>query len=397
MTIRVARGLAQKWRPDAFAGVLFQSHVVRTLTKAIESNRISPCYLFVGGRGLGKTSTARVFAKALNCEKGPTPTPCGACARCEEIANGASLDVVEIDAASHGKVEDARVLIENARLVPVASRYKVYILDEAHMLTNAAWNALLKTLEEPPPHCVFILATTEGEKVLETIRSRSIRFDFRPVGEEALAGHLAEVAKKEKVAIEPEALLLLARRAEGSVRDGLVGLDQARMALGEKISATDVADLFGMVPAERIQALRAALASGDPGRAHAELERLLAEGRDLLACARDLLESFRADLLLEAQGKSVPIGGERLLSSMEALIDFYDHAKILPDLPLALEVAFARICGLAKERESLEKILFSLERIVPKTAGAATQAPPAPRVSAVATISAKFPGAREIR
>lgn len=396
---RAMRSLAQKWRPGRFEEVLFESHVVRTLSKALADNRIAPCYLFVGGRGLGKTSTARILAKGLNCEKGPTPDPCGKCVSCREIAAGSSLDVLEIDAASHGKVEDARELIERARLVPVGSRYKVYILDEAHMLTQAAWNALLKTLEEPPPHCVFVLATTEGEKVPETIRSRSIRFDFRPVSAEALAEYLAEVARREGMEVEPEAISLLARRAEGAVRDGLVALDQARTAIGDSITAEDVADLFGLVPSERIERLRQALASGDARRVHDELEGLIAEGRDLALVARDLLESFRRDLLREAAGEEVPIGGARLIGAMEALIDFFDKARVLPDLALALEASLARIVLLAREKAPLEKILYHLARLDPEGEAASGGARPegaqgAPRGAGVTAV---FPGARRVR
>src|SRR6059036_815501 len=218
---------ARKYRPQTFDDLVGQAHVSRTLKNAVAQNRLAHAYLFVGPRGIGKTSTARILAKSLNCLKGPTVTPCGQCDNCREIAGGNSLDVIEIDGASNNSVEDVRQLRENVRYAPAKGRYKIYLIDEVHMLSSAAFNALLKTLEEPPEHVKFIFATTEPQKVLPTILSRCQRFDLRRVEAKTLTQHFAAIAAKEGVAIEPTAAALVARAADGSVRDGLSLLDQA--------------------------------------------------------------------------------------------------------------------------------------------------------------------------
>ncbi|MGH2730715.1 MAG: DNA polymerase III subunit gamma/tau, partial [Actinomycetota bacterium] len=213
--------LYRKYRPQTFEEILGQEHVARTLANAILEDRVAHAYLFTGPRGTGKTSTARILAKALNCDKGPTPTPCGKCHSCVAIADGSSLDVIEMDAASHSKVDETREILAGVPLATAGGRRKVYVIDEVHMLSAQAFNALLKTLEEPPPHVVFILATTEAHKVLPTIVSRTQRFDFRRVPTDIIEGHLASIAKAEQTDIDEGALASIARYADGSVRDAL--------------------------------------------------------------------------------------------------------------------------------------------------------------------------------
>ena len=239
--------LARKYRPQRFDDLAGQEHVARTLTNAIELGRVHHAFLFTGARGIGKTSAARILAKALCCEKGPTANPCGECAICQSIASGQSVDVLEIDGASNTGVDDVRTLREGVRYLPAEARKKVYIIDEVHMLSTSAFNALLKTLEEPPPHVVFIFATTESHKIPATILSRCQRYDFKLLSTSALATHLSQILVKENIECEPEAVRLLAREAAGSVRDGLSLLDQVLAYVGkDKITRERVAEVLGV-------------------------------------------------------------------------------------------------------------------------------------------------------
>src|SRR5712691_3667306 len=232
--------IARKWRPQTFADVVGQQHVTRTLSNAIQSGRVAHAYIFSGARGVGKTTTARILAKALNCVKGPAAEPCNACDSCREIGLGNSLDVIEIDAASNRGIDQIRELREMVRYAPAGGRYKVVILDEAHMLTDEASNALLKTLEEPPDKVIFVMATTEPEKLADTIRSRSQHFHFRALSFAEIAGRLEEIGQKEKLRIEPGAMAVIARMAEGSLRDALSLLEQERAFCGANITDTQV-------------------------------------------------------------------------------------------------------------------------------------------------------------
>ncbi|UPT74305.1 MAG: DNA polymerase III subunit gamma/tau [Elusimicrobiota bacterium] len=281
--------LARKYRPQGFEELVGQPAVSQTLSNALTTKRVHHAYLFTGPRGCGKTTSARILAKALNCEKGPTPTPCDECTSCREIALSSSLDVLEMDAASHTGVDDVRqVIIETVALAPSRDRYKVFIIDEAHMLSNSAFNALLKTIEEPPPHVVFILATTEVHKVPATIASRCQRFKFRPVAPEPLAEYLAVIAKKEKVAVEPEALSLLARAAEGSLRDAISLLDQCRSASDGKVTVESVREMFGFVPQDLLVGVAKALLDQDAKALAKWLKTIYEEGVEPAQLLKDL-------------------------------------------------------------------------------------------------------------
>jgi len=294
--------LARKWRPQQFDEVVGQEHVTTTLKNAVERNRLAHAYLFVGPRGIGKTSTARIFAKALNCVNGPTVTPCDKCDNCREIAEGRSLDVLEIDGASNNGVEQVRELRETCRYAPARSRFKIYIIDEVHMLSNAAFNALLKTLEEPPAHVKFFFATTEPQKVLPTILSRCQRFDLRRIPANLIVNHLKEIARKEKVAIDEPALAAIARGAEGGLRDAESALDQLIAFCGNTIAESDVLSVFGLVAHDQIAALTEAIVDGETTRALKILKSLDEIGKDLQRLVGDLLDHFR-NLLVVTLGE----------------------------------------------------------------------------------------------
>jgi DNA polymerase-3 subunit gamma/tau len=315
--------IARKWRPQTFDEVFGQDHVVRTLKNAITRNRIAHAYLFVGPRGTGKTTTARIFAKALNCEKGPTPEPCGTCGTCQSITNGSSMDVIEIDGASNNSVDQIRDLRDDVRYAPTQGKFKVYIIDEVHMLSASAFNALLKTLEEPPPHVKFVFATTEAHKVLPTIVSRCQRFDLKPIADEIIVRRLAQIAEAEGIKVDSAALAAIARLADGGMRDSQSILDQMIAFCGDTIAEADVLEVYGLVSAEKVGDLLRAVATADYSGIMALVDELDANGRDLVRLLGDLQVRTRAALVdaVANKGVSKQLGAPLTIESLTRLLD----------------------------------------------------------------------------
>jgi len=291
--------LTRRYRPQTFDEVVGQEHVTTTLRNAIERGRVSHAYLFAGARGVGKTTTARILAQALNCETGPTPTPCGECDSCREIANSASVDVYEIDGASNRGIDEVRSLRESVRYAPSRGRYKIYIIDEVHMLTTEAFNALLKTLEEPPKHVVFIFATTQPNRVVPTILSRCQRFDFRRLSEKDILSRIEFITRSEKIAIENEAAVLIARRADGSIRDAESILDQLASYSGDSIKKSHIVAVLGICEAEFFFALLDAFMKSDTKRCLEIVNEVVEIGHDLHQFVLGLIEHLRLLLIVK--------------------------------------------------------------------------------------------------
>lgn len=371
--------LYRKYRPQTFDEILGQEHVSRTLANAISEDRVAHAYLFTGPRGTGKTSTARILAKALNCERGPTPTPCGKCLPCVSIAQGSSLDVIEMDAASHSKVDETREILSGVPLATAGSRKKVYVIDEVHMLSTGSFNALLKTLEEPPEHVVFVLATTESHKVLPTIVSRTQRFDFRRVPTDAIEGNLAEIAKLENIDVDPEALALVARHADGSVRDAQSILDQLT-SIGGHASVSDVERLLGGRSEDALFELFDALADGDVATVFTTVNSLVSQGEDVRQLALAALGHARSLMLLKAapdasgfldvsdedrsrlSDQSLRFAGGTLLRVLDLIGNAWAEMRNAPNHRLLLEVALVR-CAAPETDPSAGGLLSRIERL----------------------------------
>nr|WP_229119202.1 DNA polymerase III subunit gamma and tau [Enemella evansiae] len=322
--------LYRRYRPDTFAEVIGQEHVTEPLQRALVNNRVNHAYLFSGPRGCGKTTSARILARCLNCEQGPTPTPCGVCQSCQDLARGGpgSIDVIEIDAASHGGVDDARDLRERAFFAPVNSRYKIYIVDEAHMVTTAGFNALLKLVEEPPPHVKFIFATTEPERVIGTIRSRTHHYPFRLVPPKVLQSYLGELCEAEGIAVEQTVLPLVVRAGQGSVRDSLSVLDQLLGGAAETgVSYAQATALLGYTPDSLLDEILDAFAAGDAAGVFASVDKVIEVGQDPRRFGEDLLRRLRDLVIIAAVPDALGSGlveaaedqGERLQAQAAAL------------------------------------------------------------------------------
>jgi DNA polymerase-3 subunit gamma/tau len=367
---------ARKYRPQRFDDLVGQAHVSRTLKNAVAQNRLAHAYLFVGPRGVGKTSTARILAKSLNCVKGPTVTPCGECDNCREIAAGNSLDVIEIDGASNNSVEDVRQLRENVRYAPAKGRYKIYLIDEVHMLSPAAFNALLKTLEEPPEHVKFIFATTEPQKVLPTILSRCQRFDLHRIPANLITKHLQFIAGKEQITLEPAAAHAVARGAEGGLRDAESMLDQLVAFCGEKISESDVLDVFGFTSEQTVIDLTGRILRGETPEAIDLLHQQSEAGKDMMRLMSDLIAYLRDLLVFKAKPDALKedveadvqtsLATHAELVTMDRLLELVDQfaaaegrMKWAPNKKLHLEVAIIKAIqslGQATLDEVIEKL-----------------------------------------
>jgi DNA polymerase-3 subunit gamma/tau len=305
--------IARKYRPQSFADVVNQEHVKTTLENAIAQNRIAHGYIFSGQRGTGKTTVARILARCLNCVNGPTNRPCDACASCREIAAGGSVDVIEIDAASNRGINEMRELRENVRYQPARDRYKVFIIDEAHQITNEAFNALLKTIEEPPAWAVFMLCTTEAHKIPATIASRCQHFSFRSVDFDELVARIAWICGQEGIQADAEALSVLAQAGEGSVRDSLSALDQAIACCGDTLRAAEVRALLGAFSLDSLERVSQALVDGSPARMLEVVDELERNGHNLQHFSRELARYFRNLIVAQISG-----GGTRLIAASEA-------------------------------------------------------------------------------
>jgi DNA polymerase-3 subunit gamma/tau len=388
--------LYRRHRPGSFDEVVGQTHVVRTLRNAVEQNKVNHAYLFVGSRGTGKTSMAKILARSLNCERGgPTVTPCGECESCVTIAAGTSMDVIEMDAASNRSVDDVRDLRERVAYAPSGGRWKVYILDEAHMLTKEAWNAFLKTLEEPPPHTVFVLATTESHKVMATIADRCQRFDFQRPSLEQISEVLNRVAAQESIQVEDGAVAMIARSAQGSFRDALGTLDQLVAYGGNDVGLDEVLEMLGAADADLLFEAVDAIGASDPKGVLLGVERMAQSGRDPSQFARDLLAHLRLLLVTQTTGE-VPntfvvtatdtariaqqasaVGGATLVRTIDELAGALTAVREGDDARMAVEIALLK--GARPDLDpTTEGLLRRIEKLERQLAGGGPPPAPAP-------------------
>ena len=400
--------LARKWRPQNFEDIAGQGHITRTLQNAIRTSRIAHAYLFTGVRGVGKTTAARILAKALNCEKGPTPTPCNQCQHCVEITNGNSIDVLEIDGASNRGIDEIRQIIENVRYQPAKCRFKIYIIDEVHQVTKDAFNALLKTLEEPPPSVKFILATTEPHRLPETILSRCQRYDFRRISLREIVQRLGDIAQKEGAKVTDAALVLLAREADGSMRDAQSLLEQvlACAHTGTTIESSSIdeqvlQDVLGLAERQVLYNLSSAVIQGDAKRCIEIIAEVVAQGRDLTRFSRDLVEQFRNLLiarLLEAR-TAAPATKER---EREYLLDLPDQemgdlAAQVKDATVETLLDYLNFMAAGDEEVARSaNPRFALEAVLVRLATLPKALPVVELIERLETLEGKLSGARAV-
>ena len=365
--------IARRWRPKQFDELVGQVHIVRTLRNAIDTKRIAHAYLFVGSRGTGKTSTARLFAKALNAEGGPSATPDNESEISQAIMGGSCMDVIEIDGASNNGVEQVRALRDDCQYAPTQCTYKIYIIDEVHMLSTAAFNALLKTLEEPPEHVKFFFATTEAHKVLPTITSRCQRFEFRPISDKVITEKLMEISDAEGIKVEHAALTSIARLANGGMRDAQSILDQMISFCGSQIEESDVLDVYGLVSGARIAELAKALGSLDYPAIIAAVDQFADEGRDLFRILQDL-EAYAREALLDAiqnGGSTAKLGVSLTTESIMRMLDALHRGETSVQRGLSEKVNFEVVLLKAAE-ESRSRAIDSL---IKQLAGAGATLP----------------------
>jgi DNA polymerase III subunit gamma/tau len=408
MTYKV---IARKYRPQTFREIVGQQHVTKTLANAINSNRVAHAYIFSGVRGVGKTTTARILAKALNCVKGPTAEPDGTCDSCREISAGSSLDVLEIDAASNRGIDQIRELREMVRYAPASSRYKVVILDEAHQLTDEASNALLKTLEEPPERVVFILATTRAEDLVETIKSRAQLFQFRALSFKEISEEIERIASEEKLTIDPGAVAVLARAAEGSLRDGLSLLEQAISYSGDAITDEQVRELLGVVAESVLDNLVEAISQQSAELALELVHRLIGDGQNLQHFCRETIRHFRnllvarvcgaeSDLVVAPKDERPRLAEQAARFSEEDLTRFFNtllatdaELRRAPDPRLHLELGLLKLIN-ARRLAPLEEVIAELRGETRTVSSAARSAPRAtPSAAAIPRSVSSVSGA----
>ena len=397
---------ARKYRPQTFDDIVGQTHVTRTLKNAVEQNRLAHAYLFVGPRGTGKTSTARILAKALNCVKGPTVMPCGKCDNCREIAGGNSLDVIELDAASNRGIDDVRELRDNVRYAPAKSRFKIYIIDEVHMLTKEAANALLKTLEEPPKHVIFCLATTEPEKLPITILSRCQRFDLHRIATNLIAQQLQGIAVKEKLTLEAAAGHAIARGAEGGMRDAESMLDQLVAFCGEKITEPDVLNVFGFTSQQTVIDFVGRILRGETADALALLHEQCEAGKDMMKLMSDTIVYLRDVLVFKVKPDALSedaspemrtafneqaplLETDRLLELIDQFAAAEGRMKWAPNKKLHFEVAVIRAIQ-TLDQTTLDEVIENLNALRDDTVAAVADR--GPRVSEAAKANTKPAG-----
>lgn len=341
--------LYRKYRPARLGGLVGQQHVAKTLLNALQSSHVAHAYIFTGPRGTGKTSAALILSRAVNCESPEGGEPCGHCAACQRIAAGASLDVLEIDAASNRGINEMRDLRDGVRYLPAQEKRKVYIIDEVHMLTTEAFNALLKTLEEPPEHVMFIMATTEPHKVPVTILSRCQRFDFHRIGQQQLFEHLQRLVQMEGRTADEAALRVIARRAEGGLRDAVSLLDQCLVASDGELTAKAVSEVLGIVDERFMLAMAEAISEHDGLRIVRGVELLAAEGRDMRLFLQQLLEFVREQLLQNMSGQKTMLTRQRALQMLRDLVDGDQRLRFSLTPRLTLELALLQAARLPEE------------------------------------------------